>query len=339
MTETVGRRISNSEIQTFKECRRKWWLAWHRGLTPVRTERSGALALGSRVHAALASYYVPSTDTAVDPRVRIRELLEEDRAALRADQARWWEESTEEFGQLERPERTALHVTQMKKFNDEADLQLAMIDGYVDWIENTGDDQYIQVLESESYVELPFSITLMRDVILIGRLDVRIRNLISGEIEFLDHKTTGSIPELLRELRMSEQMKMYRLLLTALPGARVGGATYNILRKVKRTRAATPPFFQRHTIRFNPVELRTFTDTLRGVINVILDTEERLRDDPRHHVYAYPTRTRDCSWKCPFDRICPLFDDGSRAEALVAVNFEERNPLEYYGQEELTRHG
>ena len=60
MTEqpiTLPVRISNSEIQTFKDCRRKWWLSYYRRLKPKSANMTGALALGSRIHEALDMYY------------------------------------------------------------------------------------------------------------------------------------------------------------------------------------------------------------------------------------------------------------------------------------------
>ena len=59
MSEIV--RISNSEIQTFKDCRRKWWLTYYRRLQPKYRDSTGALALGTRIHAALDDYYANGT--------------------------------------------------------------------------------------------------------------------------------------------------------------------------------------------------------------------------------------------------------------------------------------
>ena len=55
MSEPV--RISNSEIQTFKDCRRRWWFTYYRRLQPRERNFTGALALGSRIHEALDQYY------------------------------------------------------------------------------------------------------------------------------------------------------------------------------------------------------------------------------------------------------------------------------------------
>ena len=54
--------VSNSELATFKECRRKWWLNYYRGLTPKNVPMHGPLALGTRIHYALEMYYTDHSD-------------------------------------------------------------------------------------------------------------------------------------------------------------------------------------------------------------------------------------------------------------------------------------
>ena len=50
-------RLSNSELQTFKDCRRRWWLSYYRRLKPRSQDMTGALAFGTRIHAALDAHY------------------------------------------------------------------------------------------------------------------------------------------------------------------------------------------------------------------------------------------------------------------------------------------
>jgi len=49
-------KIANSELQTFKRCKRKWWLSYYRRLH-LRREGVGALSIGNMVHAPLEAYY------------------------------------------------------------------------------------------------------------------------------------------------------------------------------------------------------------------------------------------------------------------------------------------
>ena len=62
MKTTEPYRLSNSEIQVFKDCRRKWWLGYYRRLQPKLQNFTGALALGSRIHEALDRHYSTGQD-------------------------------------------------------------------------------------------------------------------------------------------------------------------------------------------------------------------------------------------------------------------------------------
>jgi hypothetical protein len=319
---TKIRRISNSEISTFKECRRKWWLAWHRGLTPKHKPQVGALAIGSRVHEALAAVYAPDGRPLTELPTILHDLLEEDRRLLMNDPTQ---------------------VFELARFDSEATLQRIMLEGYVAWVEETGADDGYEMISAEEFIEIGFVLFKQRDlqVNLIGRLDVRARRLVDGKIVFIDHKTAASITEVIKQLRMSPQMKMYRVLLShPTRDDQPSSAVYSIMKKIKRTVRASPPFYERVTIDFNPRELATFTDQLRGVIDDIIAVEEGLAwgDQANTHLLVYPTPTRDCSWKCPFFTECTMFDDGSRVEDALADKFVVSNPLHYYGREDLVRH-
>ena len=62
--------ISNSEIQTYKSCKRKWYLTYYLELGLRRESQTGTgpRELGTRVHAALRAYYVEGANpiTVVD---------------------------------------------------------------------------------------------------------------------------------------------------------------------------------------------------------------------------------------------------------------------------------
>lgn len=313
------RRISNSEIQTYKECPRKWWLAWHRGLRPRRVSPLGALAIGTRIHAALAGWYVPEGEKPRDPLVTLTELLAEASKSLMALNA-----TPEEY----------------KIFTNEANLQEIMLEGYMEWVAETGADEPYEVIESESYEERVFMEIPLLDlrVLIIGRLDVRLRRISDGAIMFLDHKTTASILQSIKGLRMNPQMRIYRTLLHGDTNA-PGGAIYSMIRKVKRSIKANPPFYHREELTFNPHELVNFRRQLQGSIHKILADEENLLMTPEsHHTFVPPTPGSHCSY-CPFERACPMFDDGSRVEDFINENFVVGEALEYYGREDLTRHG
>lgn len=299
------------------DCRRKWWLGWHRGLTPKKQSVMGALAVGTRVHEVLASYYVPDGQPRSELLLELNRLLGEDLTTLR-----------NQYDGFVPPE-------ELKQFETEMRLQKAMLEGYLDWVHETGEDSILEIIEPESYAEAQFT----EEVILISRLDALAIRITDGALVFVDHKTTGDFTKLIKALPTNTQMKMYRLILVlSHPDKRVRGAYFNMIRKVQRTRAAKPPFYMREYMDFNPIELETFASILRGVISDIQLAEIQLDYLP-HHKVVYPRRSDECNWKCSFNRVCPMFDDGSRAEAYLADNYVTHNPLSYYEKEDVQRHG
>lgn len=317
------RRVSNSEVQTFKECRRKWWLAWHRGLRKIDDSPTGALRTGTRVHKALEVLYVPEGVEPGNPMVALAKIANED--------WREYEASCRESG-LDPDEDVR------KEFHKALDLERAMIEGYLEWLEETGVDSEIIVVAPEQELSVPAKEVLgnaFMGVQLIGKLDVRVKRVSDGKRLFMDHKTAASLTDGIRELRQNEQMLFYHILelhqIATSDDERCAGALYNMLKKVKRTARATPPFYRREFIPHNDHEIESFKKRLGGVIEDMLFVEMQLtqsRQDPLEVIY--PTPTKDCKWKCEFYQLCPMFDDGSRAEDMVADRFFERNPLDRY---------
>lgn len=315
------RRISNSEVRTFKECHRKWWLGWVLGYQQRKVSPLGALAIGGRLHEALAAYYVPDGDRRLDPRQTLELLLARD-LAVASD---LW----------------LLTADERDKWQKEVDLQRIMLAGYMEWLEATGSDQDYEILGSETYVEVPWAPNLGAlwnlDLRLIGRLDVKLRNRWSGVLSFLDHKTTASINASLKDhYQMNPQMRMYRLILQLSTGEHIGAAIYSMLRKVKRSIKANPPFYGRIEIETNPSELKSFEQQLHGTVSDMLRTEDAMTLMPEkfHHTHVPPTTGTHCQ-RCPFQRECNMFDDGSRVWDAMNNRFKRDEPLSYYAREEL----
>jgi len=298
-------RISNSEIQTFKDCRRRWWFTYYRRLRPKVEEFTGALALGSRIHEALDRYYSngqPLLDAHAD-------LVRED----------------------------------MKKMNDayrdtstletEAELGRVMLEGYLEWVELNGIDAELEMISTEEVIERP-----MMDgrVTLQGKIDMRVRRKIDGVRMFRDFKTVGgSFADFGSIAHMNEQVLTYMLLEEAQnqEGERSDGAIFTMLRKVKRGAYAKPPFYDQIEVRHNKFALRSFYERLEGTLTDILRARDALDAGESHFRHVYPKPSRDCKWKCQFFAICPLVDDGSAAEAAISDAFAVADPYGYYGIE------
>ena len=305
---SYGHYFSNSEFRTFKRCRRKWWLAWHRGLRLIAESPIGVRQVGDRIHRALKTHYAPGGPASP---VALLEALEReillDRQALPND----------------------VDADTLKKFSDEADLQRIMLEGYLQWLAETGADSDIEVIAPETYLEAPLG-WYGTDVAIIGKIDVRVRRKTDDVHLFIDHKTVANLVQPTLMLPLDEQMLHYHLLeaLQADNEERCEGALYNMLRRVKRTARAQPPFYARNEVRHNQRELDSYRGRAEATAYDIMDVKEKLADGDMRVVYPNPTR--DCTWDCPFVSVCPMFDDGSRAEALLEQYFVAGDPLNYY---------
>jgi hypothetical protein len=318
------RLVSNSEIQTFKQCRRKWWLTWYRGLVSRQVEVQGIRSTGTRLHVALEAFYQPGSQSISDALMALAQAQSDDLAKLQPDANGF------------------LNQTLYDKLRSDFDLERIMLEGYFQWLAESGEDSNLEVVSSETYLEASFPITRADGtppVKVIGKIDTRVLDRRTGRRKFIDHKSVTAFdkPQL---LKLNEQVLHYLVLewLNTEEGeARCEAALYNMLRRVKRSGRAVPPFYQRVEIEHNQHELESYMRRLSGVIGDIQQAEQAITANPAVTSFvAYPTPSRDCTWKCPFFTICPLFDDGSRAEAAVEALYEVHNPLEYYqGREEV----
>lgn len=306
-------RVSNSEISTFKRCRRKWYGLFYRRLRLKRESPVGAPYLGTLVHGGLRAYYedkIPWTDW-LDARIA---------------------------AQLED------YPDEEKGIVDQAELASLMLEGYFDWLEETGADAEYTLIGAERTLDVPFtraiSIPLDEELVISGKLDRVIERRTDGARLYVDDKTVGSLNDLPKNAQRAEQFLMYDLLqyVLALESGeefqRTDGGIYNMLRKVKRTVRAKPPFYGRHEVRHNVQELRSFWIRLVGEIEEIVRLRQRLDAGADHRHVAYPTPTRDCSWDCPLVHICTMFDDGSDVERAIEQLYEEYDPYERYEETE-----
>ena len=304
MTEPIH--ISNSEVQTYKDCRRKWWLSYYRRLQPKSKQMTGALALGSRIHEALDMYY--SKDI---PLLEAHsQLIDIDKKIL--------VESYRDTYDLE----------------SEAELGRIMLEGYLQWVEENGIDAELEMISTEEIISMPL---LDNSVVLQGKIDMRVRRKADGVRKFRDFKTVGgSFTDFSSMAHMNEQILTYMMLETAQnkEGERSEGGIFTMLKKVKRSANARPPFYEQLEVRHNVFALRSFWQRIHGTLSDMLNTRKALDEGGDHRFVAYPRPSRDCKWKCQFFTICPMFDDGSAAEAAIEDAFEVSNPYAYYGVEE-----
>jgi hypothetical protein len=298
-------RLSNSEIQTFKDCRRRWWLTYYRRLQPKYKDTTGALVLGTRIHAALDDYYTNGTP-----------LLEAHANLLNAEK----ELLLQDFRD----------VSELEK---EGELGHIMLEGYLQWNEEEGIDADLEMISTEETIVMPM---FNGEIELQGKLDMRVRRKADGVRMFRDFKTVGgSLSDFANLAPMNEQILTYMILEQSKDkdGERSDGGIFTMLKKVRRSAAAKPPFYDQIEVRHNIFTLRSFWDRLHGTVTDLMRVRTALDKGEQPSFHAYPSPSRDCKWKCKFYSICTLVDDGSAAEQAITEMFVEADPYAYYGEE------
>lgn len=319
--------FSNTEITTFQQCPRKWWLIWYRGLTPRLREVQGPRSTGTRLHIALAALYsLPAiyseNCSAAAPSSRAQNALDLVQA----------EDLVRLHVQYEFDEDLEMRVAKIKS---DFDLERIMLEGYLEWIQETGIDKDLEVIGVEQYLEVDYPYSNIEKVKLIGKIDSRVRSRITGRRKFIDHKTVQSVRD--ATLNMNRQMLHYHLLedlTTPEDEPRSDGALYNMLRKVKRTRASKPPYYARVPIEHNRHQILSYQLQLDTLIGEILHAHYALAEASYRATEIMPANVgRHCTW-CPFMKVCTMFDDGSRVEAALEDLYQVQDPLSYYGARE-----
>jgi hypothetical protein len=320
------KQLTNSEVSVWQRCRRKWWLAVYRQLGLAQVDYMGYRAIGGRVHRALAAWYVPEGQERTDPREALERVIVEDWTALAA-QVR----ARPSYGDSE---QTIADLS--ARFNDAVSLERAMIEGYVQWMAENGDDANLRVIAPETEMSAVIEGEVADEHVVFrarALLDVRLRRVTDGARLFEDHKTVGNFADKIKLLRQDPQMLHYHLLefLNSSEGdERCDGALYNMLRRVKRTAKAKPPFYERVEVHHNSIEIDSYRRRLLGVARDIMRAERELAagGDPLSIVYPHPTG--DCSWDCDFYAICHMLDDGSRVEDALSALYVIQDPMARY---------
>ena len=224
-----------------------------------------------------------------------------------------------------------------KKYLGEVDLTRIMLNGYFDWLQETGADEGLTIVASETAVEVELTVE-GTPVTVMGKLDQRFYRELDGAHLFMDDKTCMEMTTFSKWSHMNEQFKMYDWLLQHSTGERTDGGMFNLLRKVKRTPRATPPFYGRIEVRHSAKELESFGHTLMGEIRAILWLRDEL--DATYNggellENIYPSPNKDCCWECPYFQACPMVDrmDGSAAR-VIELTMQRTDPYKRYDREE-----
>lgn len=321
------RYFTNSELQTARRCMRKWYLTFYRKLYSRAESVNENRLIGDLCHDALADMYNHGQDPVATVVYVAENLISDQQDMLTED----------------RGENARIQIEQnIETIKSAWEFAQIIIEGYVEWLQETGEDSHLQLIsaESEQWVRLPVE-QLGKPVALLGKLDAKFNDLRSNARVFMDHKTVANFADRERWIHLDTQFRFYGLIeylklleegmdKDVAQGSWTDGGILNMLRRVKRTSRSTPPFYKRREVRHSLIELQNFFHRTVGEISRIVQAENLLDQGFDHQMVCAPNPSKDCTWDCQFMTLCAFMDDGSDVDGYIQASFEVGNPIRRY---------
>ena len=299
--------ISNSEIQLWKRCPRKWLTEYYWGFLPADPSPLGAANLGIRVHLALEAKF----GYGLDP-LRVLDII---------------------YGaEVEK------HPGLAKDLNGYLDMSKIMVEGLLEWMDAEGHTASFRFVLAEAEVRVP--LPGFDGIDLRAKLDQIGQWTDTGLYAFLDWKTRDQLQPLI-VTRADPQMRFYSLVqwlaagypppapgrglpdTAGMPPLVLGGNVAQ-LRKVKRSGASKPPYYQWDAFQHTPEVMASTLLSAQQVVSEILAARAAMDDAYARGGQAEQidliqrTKMRpvwishDCTWSCPLAKgACMMMDDGS----------------------------
>ena len=305
--------LTNTELQAWAHCKRCWYLGFYRCLRKRDDVRS-PLTIGSLYHKALQEYYTVGEGRGPHPVDAIQK-------------------------------RAITMALENEVFVDEiardAEMAGIMAEGYMEWLEETGEDADLEIYAAETKLEVPLGET---GHIIRGKLDARAIRRSSSAKLFMEHKTVGNLVELPKTAQTNPQFLTYSLLEylelreSGQGEERTDGLLLNMAKKVKRTPRAKPPFYARLEVRYNLAEIRNHWRHVVTAAAEIQSARDRLDAGENFQYVVPPNSTRECFWRDGFASLCVtgMMDNGADFEGYITENFETWDPLSRYEEDEET---
>jgi len=290
---------SNSEISTWRECRRKWMLTYYVSLQRRERDVRFPTEVGNLVHGAFEVFYEAGGIHSDNAETLAREWLVERRA----------EDLAECIGE---------HHDTIIKAHKTADACLV---SYLRWLDDSGADLNLRIIGAEDKMSMPGPLP---GTVINGRIDLLAEDTRNGDIVVIDLKLVTSISEKIRMLHLDTQAKQYALLARERFGKPVRVA-FRIVKINQRSARAKGPQEEEYVIHLNDGQMDTYLQQLTGLMADVQRTTDRLDEGEHHQTVCYPSPSDTCSWKCSFFPVCPLLDDpASDAEWLLNDAYTRR---------------
>lgn len=321
--------VTTSSRSLMKHCPQAWWWRYVDGYQAKGDDSPDALWFGIGVHIALAGWYQLGTKRGPHPADTFEKWVNGEiryiRAAMAERDAEWYDEP---------------------KYEDAAELGIAMLEGYVDkW----GRDDQWEIIA----IERPFKVRITSGGQTIARFwstwDGVFRDRSDGEIYLLENKTASQIDTAYLEIDdqagsyFSVASSILRADGTLKPGQVISGIQYNFLRKsmpddrpvnalgeslnkdgsVSKKQPAAA-FVRPDPVLRSPGEVRSQMLQLQDETRIAVGMMNG-------EIPVTKTPTKMCPRTCDFFDMCILHNRGGEAwKTLARSTFVKKDPFARY---------
>lgn len=283
--------ISPSQIQSM-DCRLRWHWGYRKGyrskgLTP-------ALDLGTGIHAALEAHYGRNEDPV---------------------------EVFDEWATVRTSELDPSWTDDLVAMQEVRELGTAMLNAYVEEYGTSAEEEGFEVLATERTLKIPLHNPLTGEespYFLVARLDGIVRDLTTGKIFSLEHKTYSRLDTKIFDIdpQFSAQVALARECLgeLGLENETVAGVIYNGLRKQKKTPRVRSPLFHRERIYRNDRQTDVFLHQAYHKATEFYSGEIAIYPEPS---------TMKCAF-CDFNDPCKAYVIGDDWKYLMQIGYVGR---------------
>jgi len=198
-------------------------------------------------------------------------------------------------------------------------LARTMVEGYQEWLEDTGFDAGFKTLAVEHAWEAEIPGT--QGAVAYGKIDLVGHDAVRGGTVVDDNKSVKTF-ETVHPINF--QLLTYAWGWWRSTGDLPVGAGHRQLRRVGRGGNSKPPFYDYVPIHLDEETLLKHEQILSVRALDILEARGHTAVSPR--LYSNPNR--DCSWDCDFKSICPMVDQGDDFESVLELNFTVKSDNE-----------
>lgn len=307
-----------------RRCPRKWYFQYFLKIYRKRNILNQSATIGDFCHAAAEQLYRDGADP-VAVVVFEAEVLREKQRNLML--------SATDDGKIK-------HQENIETIDKAEAFAVKMMEGYVEWLAETGADSGLTLIDTEKELAVPLPVAYLaelagEELFMLAKLDQRVHNAQTDSRQFLDHKSVDQFTTREKWAHLDPQFLWYatvELLDNQASGDNTwtDGGIMNMMRRVKRTGTAKPPFYKRLELKYSIHQLRSYFERVTGEILRIIQSEQALTRGTSHRTVCPPSPTPDCPWDCPYMQLCSIVDDGSDSTGFIETAFEIGDPLDRY---------